>query len=67
MSTPKQDAKGKPVSDLKALYARDVRDLIPSPEYYEAEAWFCGYESVSAAKSAAEEAADVWNWRRPVD
>lgn len=33
----------------------------------EADGWFCGFEREADAKAAAEEAADVWNWRRPVD
>ncbi|WFG54181.1 hypothetical protein Mx9_p74 [Myxococcus phage Mx9] len=65
MSTPKQDATPPSPTGLKALYASDVRELIPSPEYFETEAWFCGFESVSVAKAAEAKANDPWNWRKP--
>lgn len=50
---------------LKERLTQDVADLIPSPEYFEAEGWFCGFESAVAAKAAEEEANDIWNWRKP--
>ena len=42
-----------------------ILGLEASLDVLEREAEFCGFESVSAAKAAAEEAADLWNWRKP--